>query len=170
MILFLSYLASVLFNRDKRKASSGLPAKAKVSLIAVCQREFCFPHKLKRLTIKCSFLFVFASMSSSLTRKAFWLLAKEFWTSWRSAGRFDCHHLQFFLVIFLLEKTSRTHIKNLFCCHSSLPPLTGIRGGPLVDAASKRCYSSKKVSFECDIHLVFLFLLYELFLFYLTFQ
>ena len=76
-----------------------------------------------------SFLWVCLPLTSG--KHSSWLLERSGLFG-GSIGTFDCHHLQFFFGHFLPEKTSWTHIKTLFHCHSSFPPLTGIRGGPLV--------------------------------------
>jgi len=64
----------------KRRQVPSLPARPKVvSLIVVYLGVFVFfPHNISNSLSNCSFLFLFASMSSSCTRKVFWLIAKEF--------------------------------------------------------------------------------------------
>jgi len=42
MVLFLSSLSSLLFNKDERTTSTGIPARPKVSLIVVYLGKFLY--------------------------------------------------------------------------------------------------------------------------------
>jgi len=109
LILLLSFLSSVLFNRDKRDTSLQPSGKAKGKFDCFIILTFS-----NSSLWKCSSLSFFGSMLSSCTRKSFQLIGNEFWTCQWSAGMSDCHHLQFFFGHFLPVKTCRTHIKTSF--------------------------------------------------------
>jgi len=135
-MLFISFISFLchLQHRIKGIQVPGPPAGPKVCLIVVYW-IFCifFVENISNSLSNCSFLFLFACMSSSCTRKAFSLIGREFQTFLRFKGKLDCCHLQIFFGHFCLKNIQNSHENSCFIAILLFSPhLTGIRVALLV--------------------------------------